>query len=151
MPCSAVVAPRDASGSPSAPAIATEAPPRRRLRWPRRTRLLRRADYRAVYECGLRRSSPHFAGFVLARRDSAGPRFGITASGKLGGAVVRNRLRRRTRELLRMGARPEATLAGCDIVLNPRPAVATAPLPVLAEELESLLRRLAAAATSVPG
>src|ERR1700676_3791287 len=91
-------------------------------------RLLRRADYEAVYGAGQRRSSPQFAVFfrsqqTLQREISArapaechanagapvkeprgpGPvsRFGISVKKALGGAVVRNRIPRRLREILR--------------------------------------------------
>jgi len=136
------------SALPSPPDIATRPGGEA---WPQRRRLLSRAQFRAIYEQGMRRSSPHFTAFGLA-----GPaggealRFGITASRKLGSAVVRNRLRRRTRELLRRQGLAPAGLA-CDIVINPRPAVAHAPFAALATELEELVRKLQAALTSKAG
>ncbi|HUX67745.1 MAG TPA: ribonuclease P protein component [Terriglobales bacterium] len=121
--------------------------------WPQRRRLLSRAQFRAIYEQGMRRSSPHFTAFGLPGPAGGGAvRFGITASRKLGGAVVRNRLRRRTRELLRRQAAADGL--ACDIVINPRPAVATAPLAALAAELDELVGRLRAAvakAQAAPG
>lgn len=79
---------------------------------------------------------------------AAGVRYGITASRKLGGAVVRNRLRRRTRELLR---RLPAASLNCDIVINPRPQAATAAWAGLGAELEALLQRLQAALATPQG
>lgn len=93
----------------------------------------------------MRRSSPHFTLFALVR-PGAGPeaqspaRFGITASAKVGNAVLRNRLRRRTRELLRR-LREQAP-AGFDIVINPRPSAATADPALLMSELGRQLQLL---------
>lgn len=61
--------------------------------------LTRRADFLAANR-GLRNARP---GFVLLTRpnDGQGVRFGITVTKKIGNAVVRNRMKRRFRELLR--------------------------------------------------
>ncbi|MGH9475284.1 MAG: ribonuclease P protein component [Terriglobales bacterium] len=107
--------------------------------WPKRRRLLRRADFRAAYDHGMRSASRHFTVFGRAH-EGAGGRVGITASRKLGPAVVRNRIRRRTRELLRR--LPPSATAGCHLVVNPRPTVASADLAVLGQELEEQVRRL---------
>lgn len=103
--------------------------------------MLRRADFRAAYEQGMRRASRHFTAFGRRRGAAGGVRFGITVSRKLGPAVVRNRIRRRTRELLRR--LPEFS-GGCDIVINPRPAVATAGFLPLGHELGELIQKLCA-------
>lgn len=52
-------------------------------------------------------------------RAAAGPRFGFTVTKKLGGAVVRNRIRRRLKEALRC-LEPDAALPGHDYVLIAR-------------------------------
>jgi ribonuclease P protein component len=101
--------------------------------------VLRRADFRAAYELGMRRASRHFTAFGRRRGAAGGVRFGITVSRKLGPAVVRNRIRRRTRELLRR--LPELT-GDWDVVINPRPAVATAAVLPLGRELGELMQRL---------
>lgn len=119
---------------PSPPATAT-----RPEAWPAGRRLLRRADFRAAYEQGMRRASRHFTLFGRRRGGVGGVCFGITVSRKLGNAVTRNRLRRRTRELLRR--LPQDTLA-CDIVINPRPAVASADFALLGRELGEQIERL---------
>lgn len=67
-------------------------------------------------------------------------RFGITVSRKLGRATVRNRIRRRTREILRHHV--EELGSGWDIVINPRRTVLEAEFALLDEELMGLLRRL---------
>ena len=65
-------------------------------------------------------------------------RFGMSIGRALGGAVVRNRIRRRLREILRQH-RQEIS-SGWDIILHPRGSVATAEFPALTEELLGLLR-----------
>jgi ribonuclease P protein component len=117
-------------------------------------RLLKRVEYEAVYGAGQRRSSPQFAVFFssqlpLQREASARSvessrvsRFGISVKKALGGAVVRNRIRRRIREILRRNRTEIPT--GWDIVIHPRSSVAQAPFAPLEAELVRLLRSLVA-------
>ena len=108
-----------------------------RLDYPRACRLLQRAEFEAVYREGRRRSSQQFV--VFCRRNGrALSRFGMSVKKALGGAVVRNRMRRRIRETLRQHRQEIAP--GWDIVIHPRSSVATAPFPALAAELLQLLR-----------
>ena len=67
------------------------------------------------------------------------PRVGITVSGRVGKAVVRNRIRRRLREALR--ARWDRLPQGSDVLVTARPASAQATWPQLCEALDSVLRR----------
>ena len=78
------------------------------------TVLTRRADFLAANR-GLRNARP---GFVLLTRpnEGEGVRYGITVTKKIGNAVVRNRMKRRFRELLR-AALPEHGLPDHDHVL----------------------------------
>jgi ribonuclease P protein component len=62
----------------------------------------------------------------------------------LGGAVVRNRIRRRIREILRLHRREIPQ--GWDIVVHPRSSVARAKFAGLEEELVRLIRSAAKAA-----
>jgi ribonuclease P protein component len=66
-------------------------------------------------------------------------RVGITVSGRVGKAVVRNRLRRRLREALR--ARLDRLPRDIDIVVTARPGSATATWPQLCEALDRVLAR----------
>ena len=68
--------------------------------FPRELRLRRRAEFRAVQQRGRKIHTTHFLLFALDA-DAAATRFGITASRKVGGAVVRNRLKRYLREVFR--------------------------------------------------
>jgi ribonuclease P protein component len=123
-------------------------------------RLLKRVEYEAVYGAGQRRSSSQFSVFFrartglpidavergLSRTDSfAGApentrtsRFGISVKKALGGAVVRNRIKRRVREILRRN-RTEIP-AGWDIVIHPKSTVARMEFAPLEAELVRLLR-----------
>ena len=78
------------------------------------TVLTKRADFLAANR-GLRNARP---GFVLLTRPNGGEgvRYGITVTKKIGNAVVRNRMKRRFRELLRT-ALPELGLPDHDHVL----------------------------------
>ena len=89
--------------------------------FPRSSRILRSAEFRTVYDHGFRVSGPLFAAFCLARKgDEAGLRLGLTVPRVVGSAVVRNRIKRRLREVFRK-QRQEGQGAW-DIVLNPRRA-----------------------------
>ena len=84
-------------------------------------------------------SSPHFTAFVRAN-ELPRSRFGFSIKKALGGAVVRNRIRRRLREMVR--CRQQEIPAGWDIVIHPKDAVATAEFATLAGELLRLLKKL---------
>lgn len=127
-------------------------------------RLLKRVEYEAVYGAGQRRSSPQFSVFFRAqiallkqasgreltreREGSAASalpvsagrasRFGISVKKALGGAVVRNRIKRRIREIVRRNRTEIPT--GWDIVIHPKSSVARAAFAPLEAELLRLLR-----------
>jgi len=69
-------------------------------------------------------------------------RLGLTVSKKVGNAVVRNRMRRRLRELAR-AILPEAGLAGADHVLIGRQSGIERPFATLGEDLRRALVRIA--------
>ena len=102
--------------------------------------LTRRADFLAANR-GLRVARP---GFVLLARanDGQGKRFGITVTKKIGNAVVRNRMKRRFRELLR-DALPVEGLADHDHVLIGREGGIERDFAKLREELSAALARAA--------
>ena len=88
--------------------------------FPRSARLLRHADFERVYKQGKRHFSASMTVFYLQRAggDSQGLRVGFTVGRALGGAVVRNRMKRRLREAVRL-TRPVPG-PGADVVINPK-------------------------------
>jgi ribonuclease P protein component len=107
--------------------------------FPREAKLVRKSEFDEVYRAGKRRSSSHFTVFV---RPSGRPvsRFGFSIKKALGGAVLRNRMRRRLREIVR--CHRQEIPSGCDIVIHPKNSVATAPLPALTADFLRLLKGL---------
>ncbi|MGD1069335.1 MAG: ribonuclease P protein component [Bryobacteraceae bacterium] len=104
--------------------------------FPKSVRLLRSSDFRKVYDQGTRYTCPFFAAFCLAEPEGAGPRVGFTTPKALGKAVVRNRLKRRVREAVRLEL---ATLSPeWSIVFNPRRKT----LDCVFTELQTEVRRL---------
>jgi ribonuclease P protein component len=72
-------------------------------------------------------------------RSGRDARFGFTVTRKTGGAVERNRIRRRLREAVRQVG-PVAARAGHDYVLVGRRAALTAPFEAIVKDLERALR-----------
>ena len=127
--------------NPSAP----PAPRRPRAEaFPRRLRIAARRDFTATYDAGRRHDGRLVV--VFARpRDGAG-RLGITATRKVGNAVLRNRARRRVREIYRRWRAVAPLGASLEVVVNVMAKAATAPYPALDAELRALLDRAALAA-----
>jgi ribonuclease P protein component len=100
-----------------------------------------RRDFLAANR-GLRVARP---GFVLLARpnDGQGKRYGITVTKKIGNAVVRNRMKRRFRELL-WAALPDAGLPDHDHILIGREGGIEREFAVLRDELAAALARAAA-------
>lgn len=73
---------------------------------------------------------------------AAGPRVGFTASRKVGGAVLRNRARRRLREAAEVVLAPAAR-ADRDFVLIARAATPTRPYAALIADLRQALDEVA--------
>jgi ribonuclease P protein component len=102
-----------------------------------RERVRRRADFEHIYAKGAKRHGRFMTVFVLARDAAAGghARFGVAATRKLGGAVVRNRAKRLSRELFRRH-KPDA---GLDVVVVPRREFLGADFPSLERDYVVLL------------
>ncbi len=112
-------------------------------------------QFRRVYDQGYRFHAPFFSAFIL-RNDDGEQRYGITATRKIGGAVVRNRCKRRLREIVRMYescATPSAHSAspaddacaahaiGFDMVLNVKSGLAEADFKQLQESFSQVMSR----------
>jgi len=105
---------------------------------PRDRRLRRTEEFRAVQRHG-RADHNRLLAIRVWRRDGRPSRWGFTVSRRVGGAVARNRLRRRMRALAR---RDNAALcAGADIVISGRNGAAEASFAELSAAWEQLLRR----------
>ena len=100
---------------------------------------MRRGEFDAVYRSGKRLSSSHFTVFARSN-DLSASRFGFSIKKALGGAVVRNRIRRRVREIVR--CHRQEIPAGWDIVIHPKSSVGRAPFVALTEDLVRTLEKL---------
>ena len=106
-------------------------------RFPKSAKLLRHADFQRVYKQGRRHFAAHMTVFYLRRDDdkpaATGPRVGLTVGRVLGGAVDRNRIKRRLREAVRYNL---ASLAiAVDVVINPKKSTLTAEFSSLKDEV----------------
>ncbi len=105
--------------------------------------LTRRADFLAANR-GRRAPMPGFVLLVRPRGDGdPGIRLGITVTKKIGGAVVRNRMKRRFRSLAR-DLLPTNGIEGADHVLIGRQGGIERDFGLLRAELEKALRKVAA-------
>ena len=125
--------------------------------FPRSARLLKHSDFDRVYKQGRRHFSSHMTVFYLRRAENALPenalpgnaspeksaRVGFTVGRVLGGAVERNRIKRRLREAVR---RRRAVLDGAgavDVVINPKKSVLTLEFSLVLEEVGRALDTIA--------
>ncbi len=105
--------------------------------FPRSARLLRHADFERVYKQGRRHFSASMTVFYWQRPAAAttvsGLRVGFTVSRALGGAVQRNRMKRRLRHAVRLSwvaAGPNA-----DVVINPKKSLLTTDFAAVVNEV----------------
>jgi len=103
-------------------------------------RVLRRSDYLDTYSSGRRYVGRWLVFFV---RPARGPcaRLGVTITKKTGSAVVRNRLRRKLRELFRRSA---GFRAAVDVVVNVRAGAEETAFTELSRDFEKLAARVGA-------
>jgi len=111
-------------------------------------RLHRSAEFIRLQRIGARFQSPHFvvyAGNLAATPDDepARPRLGVTVSRRVGIAVVRNRVKRRVREIFRRAIRDNLP-AGTSIVVIARAGAATLAWAAIDNELALAVRNLGA-------
>jgi ribonuclease P protein component len=100
--------------------------------------LRRKADFDAIGRHGTVRSSRLLVLRSL-KTERPGMRIGLSTPRTLGGAVQRNRVRRRLRDLVR--EQLKATESGWDLLLIARPDAGAASHVELREALRSLLER----------
>ncbi|MDG2083573.1 MAG: ribonuclease P protein component [Planctomycetota bacterium] len=107
-------------------------------RLPRSCRICRRRDFQVVFDHGIRFSTPHLRA-VVHEADREASRIGLAVSRKVGNAVVRNRLKRRLREIFRTERECAPELR--DVVFIPRPGCADLSFSDLRSEVVDLLSR----------
>jgi len=122
-------------------------------RFPSRSRVRKRVEFLKIQDGGLRVSTPRFVLILSASAapHGSGPRLGITASRRVGNAVVRSRAKRLIREAFR--ATRELWPAGIDLVVIVKRATGESKLDTVVTEflaarpqIEKRLRTLLGAA-----
>lgn len=106
--------------------------------FPRQERILKRTDFLRISGQG---NKIHTSNFILIRMESpvSAVRIGITVSGKVGNAVVRNRLKRLIREFYRLS---KELFAPADYSIIARKGADRLEFSQICQELGRALRRL---------
>ncbi|MGO9134925.1 MAG: ribonuclease P protein component [Methylovirgula sp.] len=115
-------------------------------------RLKKRADFLKAAS-GQRAYARSFSLQAVRRKGEAEagpPRFGFTVTKKIGGAVLRNRVRRRLKEALRLAAPDLSARSGYDYVILGRQAVLDQAFPALQEELARAIAEVHARPKAAP-
>jgi ribonuclease P protein component len=111
---------------------------------PAAARMRRSAEFTAAGRAGARAAAPalvlHLRPAPTLAGGPASPRVGFIVSRAVGGAVVRNRLRRQLRHLLRQ--RLSQLPAGSYLVVRANPAAVGLSADVLAAQLDRALARV---------
>jgi len=117
------------------------------MTFPRAARLLKHSDFDRVYKQGRRHFSPHMTVFYLLGPQDAlsrkQARIGFTVGRQLGGAVERNRIKRRLREVVRL--RRTVLPDAVDVVINPKKSVQNLEFAGLLEEVDRAFTAIARA------
>jgi ribonuclease P protein component len=105
-------------------------------------RLRRRSDFQTAVRRGHRAAGPHLVTHLspVVPPTGAPPRVGFVVSGAVGRATTRNLVKRRLRSLAR--ERLSVLPPDCLLVVRANPAAATAPIAVLAADLDRQLARV---------
>ena len=102
----------------------------------REQRLRKRAEFDAVFSANVRVSHRELSVAVRDRGDDAPNRWGFAVGSRLGGAVVRNRIKRRLRQIAaQIGG------SGLDVVVVARSGAAEASYQMLEQNLAGLMTR----------
>jgi ribonuclease P protein component len=133
----------------------------RRIRFPRPARLLRHADFERVYKQGRRHFSASMTVFYLQRPQSElsrskspvapGLRVGFTVGRAFGGAVQRNRMKRRLREAVRLTRPVEGFSVDVDVVINPKKSLLTTDFAIVMNEVTRAFVIIEQKLTARPG
>ena len=112
---------------------------------PQQSRMRSPEEFKRVMRSGRRVGGATLSGHLLATAEGlvpedASPKVGFVVSRAVGSAVVRNRVKRRLRELMRR--RVASLPGGCLLVVRAHPAAAGARQADLAADLDLVLGRL---------
>jgi len=127
--------------------------------FPCAARLLKHSDFDRVYKQGRRHFSSHMTVYYLQRPGADSPessapeqssRVGFTVGRVLGGAVVRNRIKRRLREAVRLRRSVLQGAGAVDVVINPKKSVLTVEFSIVLEEVGRALDAIAKKSPAKP-
>lgn len=106
--------------------------------FPRHSRLLKHSDFQRVYQEAKKSFSGNITALYCERRGGtfSGPRIGFAVGKVLGGAVTRNRIRRRMRAAV--AAQLQILTRPVDVVLHPRKSVLDMEFVRLKTEIQQL-------------
>jgi ribonuclease P protein component len=97
---------------------------RERFKFPKASRLTRAAEFALVKKEGKSWTGKHLTLGILRQADESAARLGIVTTRRLGHAVIRNRVRRRLREVFRLNQ--HRLISGLWIVMVARVSAAEA-------------------------
>ena len=104
--------------------------------WPKESRILRSREFRRVQKNGRKWKSRDFLFLYLPNQKNQ-VRIGLVVSKKVGNAVVRNRVKRRLREIFR--SKIHSYLKGVDIVVIVFSSFVEKELPCIEEQCKRAL------------
>lgn len=102
-------------------------------------RLTRREDFGSIYRAGKSVANHQFVLYYKRNMTGIHFRLGISASKKVGGAVVRNRIRRQVKEIFRLHA--EEIKEGYDLVIIVRKGAIEMEYDALVKSIKHILRK----------
>jgi ribonuclease P protein component len=102
-------------------------------------RLSRKEDFSSVYRAGKSVANHQFALYYKKNPSGIHFRLGISASKKVGGAVVRNRIRRQLKEIFRLHA--DEIKEGYDLIIIVRKGAIDMEYEALVKSVKHVLRK----------
>ena len=97
-------------------------------------------QFRQVYEQGQKLHTSLFSVFIL-KTEGNERRVGITVTRKIGNAVIRNRCKRRLREVLRTFLKDSSIPVGVDLVVNAKSNLVEAEFGQIVDSLAKVIGR----------
>lgn len=101
-------------------------------------RLTKNLEFIHVYKTGRRLTSPFFTMYIK-KNDLNFSRLGVSVSKKVGKSVVRNKIKRRIKEIIKTNY--DDIRKGYDIVISVRPKATQLDFKTMNQELKSLMKR----------